>query len=379
MAGALCLCCAFEVFEFVIARAMTTLRGMCYTLGMYRMRKETERPRWVELYGDYERDLRDGKVGYNFTIRVARGVPPLSQILPEAPAPILTPLGMALKTAFVQNFLGRVDNTFWLNSFVIMPDHLHVLIWVNQPLKRSILQYLVRALLFTARQLEKAFGLSELWQLPGHLFQCYSWEIVEQKRAYNEANVARWKMDHYRPTDSHPHMLTHPKLDPRYNWEGYGELSLLDGHDFLPCYISHTASEAAIAHFTRLAITLTRAGWGLIGGFVSPQERALLKAVREVTSPRILHLAATRLKDEKVSAQLAHALYQGRFLRLTTAEGEERCTRERCVFHNLWAETFCGDWRANVEAFFAAQRPTALQQANLHRFLYTWKSPRAMK
>ncbi len=319
----------------------------CYTAFMYRMRKATEKPRRVNLHGDYKRDLHDGKVGYNFTIRIAPGVSPLSQILPDAPEPHLTPLGNALKTTFTQNLIGRAEGAFWIKSFVLMPDHLHLLIWVDQPLKLSILQYLVRALMFTARQLEKDFSLKALWCYPGHLFQCYSWEIVKQKQAYNEANVERWKMDHFTPTDSHPHILSHPKLDKRYAWEGYGELTLLDERDFLPCYISRRATDADVALFTRLAIRLARERWVLVGGFVSPRERALLKAVRDATpAPRILHLAATRLKDEKVPAQLAHALYQGRFLRLTSAEGEERCTREICVWHNRWAEKFCGDWCA---------------------------------
>ncbi len=346
---------------------------------MYRTRKENERPRWVELFGDYKRDLRDGKVGYHFTIRMTTKTPALSHILPDAATPVLTPLGEALKSTFYDTFLSRAEERYWIDSLVIMPDHIHLLIWVNQPLQQSILRYLVRALLFTTRYLEETFHLPAVWQLPGRLFQYYSWDIVKQKKAYNEANVTRWKMDHYTPDLSHPHPISHPKLDPQYIWEGYGDIRLLDLPHALPCYISHTTTEKELNHFTRLAIKLAQAGWLLVGGFVSPQERALLKAVRDACPPSVLHLCATRLKDEKVPAHLAHALYQGHFLRLTSAEDQATCTRELCVWHNLWAERFCTNWRTNVETFFDLPHLPPTQSANLRNFLNHWKSPQASK
>ncbi len=333
-------------------------------------------PRAIELYGDYTRDLHSGRVGYNFTIRVKEGSPPLSEIRENAPEPILTPLG---KTVFEQ-----VHNAFpaeiWVRSAVFMPDYIHLFLWVKTPLKLTILQILAKSLLFSEKHAREAHGIETLWQRPGHLFQCYSLEVLQQKIAYNRGNVLRWKMDHNHRMLSHPHLVSHPKLSPAYNWEGYGELGLLDCEHFLPCYISSATSDDAVAHFTRLAIKLATAGWVLVGGFVSERERALLTAVRAATSPCVIHLSATRLKDEKVPAKLAEALYTGRFLRLTSAEGATICTRELCVWHNLWAETFCGDWRAEVKAHFNADHAlTEAQVSYIHRFLTQWPSPRASK
>lgn len=264
----------------------------------------------------------------------------------------------------------------WIKSFVLMPDHMHCCIWVNERLPQSIKQYLTKALIFSQREAEKSFRISGLWSLPAHLFMCYTWEVFQQKIAYNEANVARWKMDHFQRTLSHPHLLNpHPKLTPSIAWQGFGHLSLLDEPHLLPCYISSSATPKQIDIFTRLARGLLRDGWGFVGGFVSPQERALLTALRTQSNPAILHVAATRLPEEKVPAQLANALTKGRFLRITSAEERETCTRELCVWHNLWIETLCLHWRRRVLDAFCAHAITPTQKANLIAFLQHWPSP----
>ncbi len=326
----------------------------------------------IELYGDYTRDLHSGKVGYNFTIRVVSGTPPLSHICEACDDPRLTSLG--------ETILGKIKEVLppeiEMKCAILMPDHLHLCLWVKAPLKLTILQILTKVLLFSEKQLRETASRTTLWQRPGHLFQCYSWDVLQQKIAYDQGNVLRWKMDHAARERSHPHLVTHPKLPSVYAWEGYGELTLLDGTHFLPCYISSQASADAIAHFTTLATKLATAGWTLIGGFVSDQERTLLKTVREATTPRVIHLAASRLTDTKVAAKLAEALYTGHFLRLTSAEGQETCTRDLCVWHNLWIEAFCGDWRTAVETHFRqTQSLTEAQERYIHDFLTRWRAP----
>ncbi len=326
----------------------------------------------IEMYGDAKRDLRSERVGYNFTIRVLPGTPPLSRILNHRTTPELTPIGAVVARKITE----VLPKDIWIKSLVIMPDHLHLCLWIHAPLKLTILQLLAKVLVFSEKEICAAHALSGIWQRPGHLFQCFSKEVFLQKIAYDQGNILRWKMDHNMRELSHPHRITHSKLDPAYAWEGYGNLELLDGTHFLPCYISRRASDDAVAHFTNLALKLAQTGWTLIGGFVSERERQLLHTVREKITPRIIHLAATRLEDCKVSAQLAKALYEGRFLRLTSAK-MDTCTRERCVWHNLWAEHFCGQWRDAVEAHFRQRAPLTPQQATyIHDFLTRWPSPR---
>ncbi len=350
---------------------------MCYTAGMYRIRKPGEKPRYIELRGDYKRDLRSARVGYNLTIRVAKGVPALSEILPSSShLPDLTPLGARLKMEFEGTLCRLAAQAIWVKSSIFMPDHIHVCFWVAKPLHLSVLQIVVRALMFTEKTVKTEVGLERIWSPPGHLFQCYSWEILQQKITYNLGNVARWKMDHHAPELSHPHMLVHPKLTEKYAWEGYGAVALLDGECCMPCYISSRATEEDVARFQRLALIFAHLGWTFVGGFVSPRERALLKALREVREARFIHLAATRLVDEKVPAKLAKSLACGHFLRLTSAEGREACTREICVRQNVWAEGFCRGWREKVEAHFLQKASSPKVMAYVRDFLQRWRAPR---
>ncbi len=343
---------------------------------MYRLRKEGEAPRWIELSGDCRRDLHAAKVGYNFTVRIARGLPPLSRIELDSPRPILTELGKLVERHFIDTLITRQDGAIWNKCFVVMPDHIHFCVWVNERIKQTINQYFTKAMLFAEKEARTTFGIPELWQRPGDLFICYSWETFQQKIAYNEANIERWKMDRQLRHLSHPHILpAHPKLDSAYAWEGYGELPLLDESHFLPCYVSRQTSDAAFEKFARLAVTLARAGWVMVGGFVSPRERELLARVRAEADAKVIHLAATRLADDKVPAKLAKALYAGRFLRLTSAEQQEKCTRELCVWHNLWIDQFCGNWREQVTALFETRGMSATQRAGLARFLAAWLAP----
>ncbi len=173
---------------------------------------------------------------------------------------------------------------------------------------------------------------------------------------------------------AHPHTIRHPLLDEAYTWECHGNPTLLDEPYLLPCYINSQANEHDISTFIRLTITLAKAGWVLVGGFVSATERRLLSAVRQSTQPKVIQVAATRLHDEKPSANLAIDLHSKRFLRLTSAE-EETCTRPNCVWHNLWAETLCGDWRADVETHFRTLQADETKIQKMMEFLRRWRSP----
>ncbi len=340
--------------------------------------KDKEDPtRWILQRGDYKRDLHRAGTGYFFTIRFLPSVPKASYIEPKTKMPKLYPVGALLSEelfALEASQKGRIQ----VETYAIMEDHLHVCLWVKETTPQTPLQLLTKMMMYTERAARERFGIQKLWAVPGTLYVCYSTAMYHQKKRYTLGNSTRWHMELEHPECAHPHPLAHPKLDDRYQWEGYGNETLLDGVCFLPCYITHTATEGEIALFTRLAIRLAQEGWTLVGGFVSPRERKLLQDVQATCNPTVIHLAATRLQDQKLPAQLASTLYLQFFLRLTSAEEQTDCERPLCVWQNLWAETFCGDWRQQVMDVFEPSA-TPEQQANLSRFLARWQSPKPEK
>ncbi len=333
--------------------------------------------RWILQVGDYKRDLHRASTGYFFTIRFLPSVPKMSYLEPSYFMPKLTPPGQIIEKKLLALEASQHGNVK-LGPYAIMEDHLHVCLWVEKETPRTPIQLLTSMMRFAEKEIREQFGIDKLWALPGTLYICYSTEMYRQKKAYTIGNLTRWHMEMEQSEAAHPHPLVHPKLDTRYQWEGYGNEALLDGECFLPCYITHTATDEDIALFTRLAIKLAQEGWTLIGGFVSPRERQLLCDVQAVCTPHVIHLAATRLEDQKLPAKLASSLYRQTFLRLTSAEGVTTCERSLCVWQNLWAEALCGDWRQRVLDHFKAHA-TPAQQENLTRFLTRWQSPKTFK
>ncbi len=291
--------------------------------------------------------------------------------------PRLTPLGELVK-AYLLEIEARHPEILQVKAYVLMPDHLHICVWMDKPSRQTPLQYLTTFLLFAQKEAKARFGIETLWQLPGLLWIAYSTERFNEKKAYTCGNIARWHMDHETRELSHPHALVHPCLDPQYPWEGYGNLDLLEESYYLPCYISSRSTPSQIETFTRLAIALAKEDWILVGGFVSPTERQLLTHVRmAVSSPRIIQVTASQLHDEKVSARLAPELYKGRFLRITSATGIDACQRPMCVWHNLWIDAFCDRWRMRVKEHFQKKHAPVQKIDNLVAFLDAWQSPRS--
>ncbi len=334
--------------------------------------------RWIKLSADYNFDFHRANVGYFFTLSLAPSVPPMTWVKPGMFAPLLTPLGKLVDARLEE--ISKRHPEVKIEARALMSDHLHVCFWVSQPIARTIIQMLTTMMCFCEREACAQFNLKSLWRRPGELFVCYSTKTYQQKKNYTLGNLTRWHLELEKKKAAHPHLVIHAKLDAAYQWEGYGHEALLDETHFLPCYITRSASEKDVALFTRLAIKLADAGWILVGGFVSERERALLKAVRQqCRQPRVIHLAATKLIDRKLPAQLAYAIANQTILRLTSAEGEETCQRTLCVWQNLWAERFCGDWRTRVIETFVKQDIPPKQEENLRHFLARWKSPHPAK
>ncbi len=334
-----------------------------------------DKRRFLRLNCDYNRDLRRGDVGLFLTIRLLANIPALSRIEPGQHMPILSPLGLLVEE-MLKGLPLRHPDVVRLDSYVIMPDHLHVCLYQLKQSPRTPLQYVTSMLTLIQHEAKKRFGHPLIWNRPGELFVCYSLAKYREKNLYTRGNIARWHMDHDSPHLSHPHALAHPSLNPALSWQGYGHEPLLEHPLRLPAYVSSRASETDFRTFMRLAVKLASEGWLLVGGFVSPRERALLAAVKSaVARPKIIHLAPVKLDDRKLSGPLS-ALFYGRcYLRLTSTTAET-CSRAVCQVHNCWAEQFCGDWRKPVAEYFAAIGSSPVQLENLARFLARWPRPR---
>ncbi len=195
---------------------------ICYTVCMSSggHKKKSDPSRWITLSCNYTYDLHRGRMGCFFTIRLHRSAPPLSTFIAGHFMPCLTPLGELIKTYLFE--MERRHQTFLqIKTYVLMPDHMHVCFWIGQPTKQTPLQYLTTFLIFTMRAAKERLGIETLWQLPGTLWIAYSTQRFHEKKVYTCGNIARWHMDHETRELSHPHALSHARLDTQYPWEGW--------------------------------------------------------------------------------------------------------------------------------------------------------------
>lgn len=228
-----------------------------------------------------------------------------------------------------------------IDRIALMPDHLHLCFRVTSPLSKSILRILVD----WREEITQTSGFSKdnpLWETPYHLFTPFNREVYTRCIHYTAANPRRWW--HLR---NHPNLLqaqiaTHPLLSPEHTWQAVGHLELLDAPLMMAIRIHRVDTAEKIASLTERAIQISQAGGVIIGGFISPAEKALLKTLyAAVPDLRLISLLPHTLADYKPPARVLDAFYQGRRLLLTTAPDHPStapCTRTVCLRHNDLAE-----------------------------------------
>ena len=243
----------------------------------------------------------------------------------------------------IDAMLRQLSHTYpiAIDRLALMPDHLHLCFRVTSPLSKSILRILVE----WRESVEETTGFSKenpLWETPYYLFTPFNREAYARCIDYTAANPRRWWHLRHHPDILQAQNVTHPLLPSAYTWQAVGHLSLLDAPLMMAIRIHRVDTEATIHTLTERAIQIAQAGGVIIGGFVSPAEKELLKTLyAAVPNLRLISLLPHTLSDYKPSARVLDAFYQGRRLLLTTEPNHpstEPCTRAVCLRHNDLAE-----------------------------------------
>ena len=249
-----------------------------------------------------------------------------------------TTIGKQIQAALEQ--LSK-DYPLAVDRAAVMPDHLHLCFRVTKPLTQNILRILVQ----WRETVETLAGFSQenpLWETPYHLFTAFNRETYQRCIDYTAANPRRWWHLRNHPNILQAQYVTHPLLPSEYTWQAVGHLSLLDVPLMMSIRIHRVDTAEAIATLTNNAIQVAQAGGVIIGGFVSPAEKALLKEVyAAVPEVRLISLLPHTLSDYKPATRVLDAFYQGRRLLLTTVPDHPSttpCTRADCLRHNDLAE-----------------------------------------
>lgn len=249
-----------------------------------------------------------GRRFFFITISTAGRQPLLSRLSREVKRPILTPYGEQVKRIWTT--LNSVDRHLIPSDYIIMPDHLHLLLMVN-----SSTEYLFSPLVFThwfmvassssLTQIAKPASWGRFYppsEWPtagqGHV-SLFDWapgiwvEFIlsgcqlSSVRRYIRMNPERyfWKLDN-------PDMfirraiVSHPRLSSNYPWTACGDLTLLASPFLYHVRLSMSKPlaelETTIATYTELAVR----GCIPISGFLSPGEREFERRLKELPYSR---------------------------------------------------------------------------------------------
>ena len=114
-----------------------------------------------------------------------------------------------------------------------------------------------------------------------------------------------------------------------------GDLALLDYPLLLPIVVSRRADESAVRRTIAEWLELVRHGAIPIGGFISPGEKAALKAFAEIPRVRVIRLLPYGLKDFRPHGRQLENLAESRLLILSAFPEEvEDCNWDNCHWNN---------------------------------------------
>ena len=214
------------------------------------------------------------RLRFFFATMVAKGRTPVFGALDEAGV-ALSPLGERLVAEWAglrTRFPGVTASTF-----CIMPDHFHGLLILDLDKCGNIWASTV------LRVFREATGGGEIWNDDRpYVITPFESRALSNVRHYVKNNPRRalWKCAH---PDRFVRFvgIKRPNLPAEATWTAFGNVLVLASPFLRFLKISGMAPIHQQNEETDAAIAAAREGWTIASGFISPGERAVLKAIRE--------------------------------------------------------------------------------------------------
>ena len=251
---------------------------------------------------------------------------------------VLTPSGKALEAAWLK--MAEECPQISLREYAVMPDHFHGIV-VMKPGSTHPLGWWVRRVKARAtRAIHQILGENgPIFQENFHDWVSMNAEMFDEFREYVAANPRR---DQLRRENQHllktVRTATHPRLAaaaPDLHWDCMGDLALLDYPLLLPIVVSRRAEESAFRRTIDEWSEQVKRGAIPIGGFISPGEKAALKAFAGIPKARVIRLLPYGLKDFRPHGRQLENLAESRLLILSAFPEEvEGCNWDNCHWNN---------------------------------------------
>ncbi|MCQ2183774.1 MAG: transposase, partial [Bacteroidales bacterium] len=178
-----------------------------------------------------------------------------------------------------------------VHRFVVMPDHVHLRIYIRPNTKEPLVQVgrFVQNFKRWSKWRASQLGVDIEWQDNYHDRLCVSAEIIDLVDKYIDNNALKWVLMH----GANPPMRVIEPLDTfRWPmdewWTGVGNVDLIGENSKLAAFkLSRSIPRAEISAVVERCLGAVKKGFIPISTFISPAELALKRALIEAKLPMI--------------------------------------------------------------------------------------------
>ncbi len=253
-------------------------------------------------------------------------------------------------------------------QYCLMPDHLHAIIYVKRPLKKTF-NTVIRGFWQGAKKLGRAYPSSISPELNSGLTNEGSLKFppsIFTDRPFVRPMSRRGQLKTMiRYVQLNPQRLATKRIKPGFfrvqegieiagrTYKGVGNAEILQAALYAPVHVRHTMVEAAehgddkaLRDYMNSCVIAARKGTVMVSPFISPQEQAVMAVLLKENLP-FIYLADNGFRDYyKPSDGLFDTVAAGRMLILSPWEYDPKkrsVTREECVAMNKMAEEICNE------------------------------------
>lgn len=274
---------------------------------------------------------------------------------------VKTPLGEEVEKTLV--FLAFRVPGLRLYKYVVMPDHVHLRVYLEKGLDEPLVVlggFVRRFKTWTTRWWKQQAGLAALdgrascggvgrpesraplgglWQQGYHDWICKSREMIDAVERYIDYNPLKYELRWNQPGFLAIHEpLAAWRLSPDEFWRGIGAVGLLDGE--LPCValrISRKLTSRQIDEAVR-RIAAKVGDYVFVGGWISPGEKAVRDLLLGDPRGKIVQILPSALPhDYKVGSMWLEAIRDRRAAIIARGNDEVEFSRAACLDLNAEA------------------------------------------
>jgi REP element-mobilizing transposase RayT len=222
--------------------------------------------------------IHTGRRFFFLTLVVKGRQPILSRLVREEKRPVLTALGDRIVETW--RSLHQRDAHLTASDFVIMPDHIHLLLIVH-----SEGAYHFDPIAFVRWFQQQTNAIA--WEQDTWINISFDARQLSMIRRYIKMNPARyfWKHDHADLFRAHA-PIKHPVLNPAFRWTAVGDITLLASPFLYLVRLTRKKSLEALEPEIQAHLTRAQQGWTPVCGFISPGERAFGKRLKALPQSR---------------------------------------------------------------------------------------------